>query len=253
MKLNTKNINRYTALMINNSVSKLNKEVNKNSKELNKIYKNVLLDRKGPRALSGYKLDKEEYFIANKLFRPYMEIMNSFESIQNIPIYISSFPFTSKGISKNNYLKYHIENYLQELYIMQQRLITYLKVIDRAYLKTERSDIVHGKIVILTKVVNNTFDQYSKARGSHVHELRYSDNDIDRLSLFDLLSRSEDTDFSNTMNLGYKLAYKEIRKKWVKKIEDDSNGIIKLLDVYLNVLYKLITKKDKIIYPWDKI
>ncbi len=42
------------------------------------------------------------YFVANKLFRPFSEIASSIESIENIPIYVRTFPYTRQGVSKIN-------------------------------------------------------------------------------------------------------------------------------------------------------
>ena len=77
------------------------------------------------------KLSPNEYFIANKLFRPLKEIADTIEAIENIPIFAMTFPYKRQGISRAIYLKYHVENYLNELYLLKNRLISYLNLIDK--------------------------------------------------------------------------------------------------------------------------
>ncbi|MEZ4087128.1 MAG: hypothetical protein R3B71_02195 [Candidatus Gracilibacteria bacterium] len=129
------------------------------------------------------------------------------------------------------------------------RLLTYLKVIRRAYKKSSRSEKIKDVTEHLEGFVKDMFRGYNYVRGSHVHQLRYSDPDLDRLSLFDTLTNSENEDFVHLMEFGYKLAFRDIRKKWKKRIEKDSMDLLKGLDIYFDSLYKLLTKKGEFIFP----
>ncbi|MCX6765947.1 MAG: hypothetical protein NT136_03235 [Candidatus Moranbacteria bacterium] len=220
-------------------------------KELAEVLGNVLFDRDGPKALTQKKLSREDEF-AMKLFRLFSEIANSYEALQNIPIYIDVFPFQKKGISKYVYFKYHIENYLNEIYILQQRMLAYLTIIERAYKKSKIKSKVSSATKKLGTLVTSAFSGYIKVRGSHVHFTRYTDEDIDRLSMIDTLARSKDEQFVEKLELLYRLVYKDIRRKWKKKIVEDKKSINRLNEIYFGTLYKTITDKGALVYPWDK-
>jgi hypothetical protein len=129
-------------------------------------------------------------FVGNKIFQPMGEIFNSLWAIENIAIYVRSFPYKRRGILPLNYLQYHIENYLNEIYILKTRLISYLNTLEKAYSKTKQGRIVAKKLKPLRLLVDTAFKAYTEKRGSHVHVSRFKDEDIDRLSTLQVLSIS---------------------------------------------------------------
>jgi hypothetical protein len=194
------------------------------------------------------KISPKDYFIANKLFRPLSEIINTIEAIENNSIYARSFPYKRQGISQAIYLKYHIENYLNELYLLKNRLISYLKLIDKSYKRSKRYKQVAESIFPLYSLVTDSLEGYIRVRGTHVHQYRYSDKDFDRLSTLELLSRGE-KEISNIMQNLYNDAYRETRKVWVKKITTDIVGIHKLLEYYFKGLLAAISKDGELLLP----
>lgn len=164
--------------------------------ESQNVIMNSILGLEGPKSKERDPSPRE-YFIANKLFRPMSEFMYSLEAIENIAVYARSFPYKRQGISRATYLKYHAENYLNELYLLKNRLIAYLKLIGKSYKKSEISKHVAKTISPLYTVVSKTLKGYIQVRGAHVHKHRYSDDDFDRLSALELLSRG-----ATKINLG---------------------------------------------------
>jgi hypothetical protein len=219
----------------------------KEKKELGKSLMDSILGANVSSSVSR-NISPKEYFIANKLFRPLSEIINTIEAIENIAIYARSFPYKRQGISQAIYLKYHIENYLNELYLLKNRLISYLKVIDKSYKRSKRYEQVAKSIGPLYSLVGNILEGYIKVRGTHVHQYRYSDNDFNRLSTLELLSRGEE-EFSKIIKNLYNDAYRETRKIWVEKIKTDIVGIHKLLEYYFKGLLTAISKDGELIFP----
>ncbi len=251
MDFYTRKIKVYSSFLSKLSVKKIKLFRKKTKKrELEKIFVNQLLGSE-PTQLTGAKLDREDNLIVNKLFRPFYEIANSYESIQNIPIYIGVFPFQEKQVSKVSYIRYNIENYLQELYILRLRLLVYLTTIERAYKKSRISEKVSKKATNLKNLVEKMFENYIKVRGSHVHVARYADSDVDRLSLFEVLTKSSDDEFVKNIKLGRELVFREVRKKWKRKIKNDSKEIHKFLEVYFDTIHEVITENNKLVYPWE--
>ncbi len=208
---------------------------------------NTIFGHEGPRS-TDHTNSPYELFIASKLFKPMSEILNTIEAIENIAVYARSFPYKRQGVSRVAYLKYHVENYLHELYLLKNRLISYLKLVERAYKKSEISEHVHNSILPLYKIINNALKGYIDVRGTHVHQNRYTDNDFDRLSSLELLSRGQDQ-FGVVMNNLLDSAYTETRKKWNKTIKTDISALVSLLEHYFETLLRAITINGELIFP----
>lgn len=246
-----KNTRKYLDLVlrVENSFSDL--DDTKTKKEFGEAVRNIIFDIDGRRTISK-KPGKKELFHAKRIFRPLSEVLNSFESIQNISVYIRSFPYKRQGISEVNYLRYHIENYLNELYILKLRLERYLKTLSRAYKRTKWKDQINKIVEKLNSYVQQAFEVSINARGYHIHEYRYTDDDLDRLSTLNLYSNASDEKLANIAKSLFGSAYRDIRKKWVKKIESDMKGIHDLLELYFKGLTPIISENGKIIYPFDQ-
>ncbi|MCG7851885.1 MAG: hypothetical protein MIO92_05130 [Methanosarcinaceae archaeon] len=242
-----KNTSKYFEMLFSLAREITKPELKEGNEELQSVIKNTILGIEGPRTVER-NVSPREYFIANKLYRPMSEIMTSVETIENIAIYARSFPYKRQGVSRITYLKYHVENYLNELYLLKNRLIAYLKVIERSYSKSDISEHVAKTISLQYKVVSKVLKGYIEIRGTHVHKHRYSDDDFDRLSMLELLSRSNSDDsFEKIMNFLSNKAYSEIKKKWVDKIKSDIKGIYSLLETYFEAVLLAISEDGNVI------
>jgi hypothetical protein len=213
---------------------------------------NSILGLQGPKSINRNPTSYE-YFISNKLFRPLSEIIQTVQSIENIAVYIKSFPYKRQKISRVAYLKYHVENYLNEIYVLKNRLISYLQLIDKSYKKSTAGSEVSKKTLPLYTLTSEALKNYTDIRGAHVHKYRYSDDDFDRLSSLELLTMVEREDkFGIIMVNLSNQAYSEIRTKWVKKINSDITEINRLLEIYFENILLAITKDEELIFP-DKI
>jgi hypothetical protein len=75
------------------------------------------------------------------------------------------------------------------------------------------------------------------------------DGDLSRLQTLSLFSNTKDM-LGSITKLFFEIDYKDIRKKWRKKIEVGIKNIHELLDVYFVNLTNIISINDKIIYPF---
>ncbi len=104
--------------------------------ELNSVLQSQLFDLPGPSHIETNPR-KEELFIL-KVFNGFTEISDSFDSLKNCEIYIKRVPFPESKVSRVSYLRFVIEGYLNEMYILKERLDAYLKVLQRAYRMSAR-------------------------------------------------------------------------------------------------------------------
>ena len=218
--------------------------------ELGKVIYNYIFEINGPKKISKKPSDKS-IFLWNVLFRPLGEIIESFETIKNISLFINSFPYKTSKISKVKFLQYHIANYLNELYILQNRLKLYLTKIQRGYRKSNNHTIIKTMCKPLSENVNSIFKVKFDARGIHVHEKRYSDRELDRISSLELLTLGSDNnkERSDFIQLYFITEYKKVRRKWTIRLKKDIKYLESILETYFEVLLTLITDKGAISYP----
>ncbi len=219
----------------------------KHQAESQEVIMNSILAIDGKKAVIRNNSPKEN-FIANKLFRPMTEILNSLESIENIAFYTQNFPYEDEALSKVSYLKYHVENYLNEIYLLKNRMIAYLKLLVRAYKKSKYSEYVFKTISPLFSLISKGLDGYIKIRGAHVHENRYSDIDFDRLTTLEFFANRHG-ELSKPMSHLLNRAYTETETKWVDNIKQALEGIKKIIEFYFSTLIEAITEGGLLIFP----
>lgn len=223
------------------------------NEELGKVLYNDLFDLDGPKKMSASPSSKTK-FVANILFSPFSEILDSLESINSIYIFIRSFPYKSKKISRVRFLKYHIGNYLNELYMLQIRLKNYLTKIQRGYRKSDTFSLINPIFKLLSEDIENTFKPCFDLRGLHIHKNRYTDKELSRLSGLEILTIRNDNNEKRTkfINSYFIAEYNKVKKKWVNSIKEDLKSIETILEDYFEILIRTITTKGKITYPSNK-
>jgi hypothetical protein len=183
-----------------------------------------------------------------KAHQPLSEVIASLQKIADIPIYICNYRYEDEGVSRLNYLRYHIEAYFNELYILQDRLGKYPVVLKRAYRSHERSDDIDKACDKLKSLVDGVFEGFKKLRGAHVHEERYDDSDLRRLSLLESLSQS-DGGIPKEIEKLFHETFDATCKKWVSVIEENFNAFGDLMDGYFRILGTVLLTDDKLVLP----
>jgi predicted transcriptional regulator with HTH domain len=168
--------------------------------------------------------------LAQKLLFGFSEILESVDNLHNIAVYVRRFPYTNSGVEKGAYLRYHVENYLQELYILKERLKSYLTAIARAYRLDPRGPRLRAIAKAIEKHFHEAFAGTLRARGAHVHQHRYSDMDLERLKGLELVRESAG------LQSWYENVYRETRRRKLKWIKGTNRSVDQLLDVYFEYL-----------------
>lgn len=171
------------------------------------------------------------------LFYGYAEIVKSVDALKNIEIYIAVFPYAKKKVSRSEHLAYHYSNYLQELYVLRERLQAHQTFITRAYRKDPRFSRVKSAMAALEDMISRSLDPIIGVRSNHVHKSRFEHDDFRRLTLIELFQKSPITDdgkdeFTKLLPEYYKSTYRDLRKKWLAIIKENNKAIATLLDVF---------------------
>ena len=198
------------------------------------------------------KLENDDYFSTHKgiefiIFNGFSEISNSLITLRLIERFIEINPPKEDGINYSNYLTYHVHNYLQEMYILKERLKTYSKKIQRNYSKVINGDgvtkIVESLMQIITKALSGITGD-GGARNLHVHSEKFKDDELNWLSSTTFLA-----DFENEFKIQSEIAYEMAKNKWYKTIKDNNNELDNLIDMYFNTIHAIISIDNKVVLP----
>jgi len=220
----------------------------KEEKATNERIKATLFGKKIPKKYQKSTPIKPKERILADTFYDYSEISESLSRIEMISILIKQYPampsWKKCGITKTQYLRYHYENFLNEIYIFKERVRLFLKHIERRCKR--RSMIDDAKLV---KKMNDVFEgalnDICDVRARHVHERRYKDEKIDQLEGLEIYSAYVDPQFDWFKNREYKALRMELSKQIIdiKKQLDGSLNVI--LEAIKHIIFKKLLKLQK--------
>lgn len=198
---------------------------------------NLLFDKNEPVELTEASNAEDNAPI--ELFHRMFEIETSVQNLLDAEVYIRRFPFTKTRVNKTGYLGYVFVNYLNEVYLLKQRLKSLLKLIEDMYGNGSRRKEVKKVTQPLFQLISTAFENIVTARSMHVHKERYSDKQLEKLGILEMISKS---DKENKFNwLGYfGWQYRDIRKKREKQIREMNQEIEELLDYFFSQLYPIV-------------
>lgn len=193
---------------------------------------------------SNIELNNEDK-LALKLFNYYSEIEQSYDRLLDAEIYIKRFPFRNTRIKKVNYLEHQVTTYLNEVYILQERLKINLKIIEKCYKQNRNILTVKKQTKKVNKIISDSFKNIIDTRGMHIHEQSFSDPDLNQLMLMESFLEE-----IPTLNLFYRLKYNQARKKWKGIIEKNNKDTETVLIKYYYYTYPLVFNRNgKLIIP----
>jgi hypothetical protein len=175
------------------------------------------------------------------LFYGLHEIIESYDLLKDFEIFIKVFPYNRYNISKARYLRFIIGTYLNEMYIFKERLVAYIKTIEKEYRSTRRYLDVKGIINPLYHTVISSLNNICEVRNSHVHVNRYYDNSINRVIGFELVTQGDNT---GTFYPRFEREYKKIRSEWKKTIKENNRAVNELLDYVSAELMDIVFKNN---------
>jgi hypothetical protein len=157
-------------------------------------------------------------------------------------LYSNPSPFIKTKIPNARYLNYHMHSYFNNVYILKERMTSFLQRMKRSSNNIETKRITDS----FSAVIDTYFEKYGKIRNEHTHRIRYIDSDISRLETFECYYRSC---FFNKTTLIKKshvsMAYSEVKKSWLKFMKTSNISLIDLVSQYFNFIIELILDKNE--------
>ena len=200
--------------------------------KMREVIRNILFDESGDRNL-GIDVSQRERTL-QKMLSGFAEIKNAYIVLNDVAVYIKRFPNKNLKVPKSRFLKYHVGNYLNEIYILRERLESYQKIITRAYKHDSRLEGLASQLKKLDVLLSG-FDNIIKLRGQHVHQERYNDENFDRLYFYEMMVENNVDVFGDM----YSIALRDYRQKWLKTIQANNNSIKEILSRYFAILYPI--------------
>lgn len=200
-----------------------------------KVWTNYLFDLPGPRVLHRKVSPPEELF--RFVFYGFNEIAETYEHLQDFEVYMRRFPYQRSRISNPRHLSHTIETYLNEVYVLQQRLLSYGRRVRRYAEKRTAKAEVSAVADALERMVLTAFKGIVRTRGTSVHEARYKDDDVSRLGTLDLLVNHG---HMSGLKGFYTAETGRIRRKWQTTIRNNNREIKRLLNLYFSALHPYV-------------
>jgi len=175
--------------------------------------------------------------VFSEIFSGFTEIGSALDALALIEELLRLAPPRSKRVDKDSYLKFLVGSYLQEMYILEQRLTAYATKLSRLY----RKPLLLGTV---KSVVYEPLKELINTRGAHVHKRRFSDERLDSVSTLAFFRR-EGHELGEDLESEYKLAQLE----WSKRVRDNNRATRRIIDQYCALLEVVICKDGKVTFP----
>ncbi len=186
-----------------------------------------------------------EEFLMDIAFN-YFEISDSLSRLEMIVLLIKQYPalpsWKKEGITQTRYLRYHYENFLNEIYLFKERVLLLLRDIKK---KCKKNNLKKEAETIkkLEEIFIKSLDNACKVRGRHVHVRRYKSDKIEQLENLELFSENGYLDLLR--KLEYRPLRRELSKEITKMRKDLETVMNKILDKITNITFKKLKAKYK--------
>ena len=212
------------------------------SQEFKAVLCNRLSGKPGPTQVQRKQTSDDKRLA--RLSHGWEEISECRERLGHSEVYVRQYPtyrsFKTKRITKVTDLRYHIEKYFEEMYILKERLKSYIKVVESLRPNDQSANRVLNS---LKTVARQTLYPITRTiRGSHVHNSRYRDSGIDRLvTLGVVISELHlNSKLDKASRVYFKSVYSRERNEWARRIQANNKEVDRLLDAYFDALYPLV-------------
>lgn len=190
------------------------------------------------------ELPPEERFAVDT-FHGFMEIRGTLERLHDIELYVRRFPYRGSRVTRERYLRFHIEAYFHEAYILRERLSAFGKRSTRAYKRGARRER-SVRVAQQLETIVASLDDVVEVRSRHVHESRFEEMRLLNLATLELIERnSRDPIWSQLLKGHYPL----VRRYWAGWVREMNSSIEELLNMYFVSLHPLMFEEHVLVLP----
>lgn len=108
--------------------------------------------------------------LVKKYFEMMIRIKSALEKVQKYPLYFVEFYPSSESITKQEALEHNIHSLLQDIYILREKILTFLNMLKKDLLKiSENKDEVEQALDFLKGQLIESFENAVTTRNTHTH------------------------------------------------------------------------------------
>lgn len=207
--------------------------------EMRKALNNLLFDKDDPVEFLDQNSPRDRAPVV--LFYSLFEINTAVQNLSDTEIYIRRFPYKDTPITRIRYLRYIFVNYLNEIYLLKQRLKAFLQLVEELYANGIRRKDVRKVTQPLFRYISQVFESIVDARSSHIHKEHYTDRQLEKLEILELTTGDFDLEKNRLSWPDYfHWQYREIRKQKEKQVREINKSVKVILNTVFSELYPIV-------------
>jgi hypothetical protein len=184
----------------------------------------------------------ERYWIG--WMEEFTEINSSIERLNQTLVYMTHFPasraFRFHGLTEADWLRFHIEVYMQEVYILHSRLTHFLRRVEKtAIASRDKGGLILAKS--MQRTVDTSLDAILKVRGRHVHEYRFQDPELRNLDSLVLITKAGKV---RQLRFFRRLKYLAALEKWRKQLLNNNKELQKMCVFLFEEATAILTRNE---------
>lgn len=146
---------------------------------------------------------------------------------------------------KSEYLLFQIQCHLHELYILKEKLISFVNIIKKRYRKTINGDSYNS----IFETINTSLSHVVNTRNGHVHSSRFHTYELNTLALAKLSCKYR---INLEAEIEAELYFLDQQAQWSKQIRKNNEETKNLIEFCYGFIYTIITFKGDFAYPEEK-
>lgn len=178
------------------------------------------------------------------------EITETLEIMRDIEVYVRRFPYGRTRITKTRHLIFNISSYLNEFYLLHERVESLVAWVAKKYRKDERPELQH--LQDMTGRFRASASNVIETRGVHVHKKRYGDPELNRAATWELIAGDVPTYGRDAAFAADQLAtiYSKERSDWTARIKRNNDTTEALLDpIFLAFRAVILKDQEEVRWP----
>jgi hypothetical protein len=176
----------------------------------------------------------DELFL-EEVFDWVVEITETYERLLDVELYVRRFPFQRTRINKFRYLRFSVEAYLHEAYMLSERLAGLRNYLVKAYRNDARAATIRTVKRQLSGLISERLGALLDARGKHVHRDRFSDLEIRQLGMMRIVAERKPE-----LRANFEFVYQYTRKKKAAWVRQHNAAIAELLDDFFAIVSPIV-------------
>lgn len=211
--------------------------VENDGEAMGEVTLNHILGLDGPNTLNRPQTETDRF--VSDLFFGFHEVYTSFETLEDIHVYLKRSRFSGTSVAPERYLRFLIESHLSEVYVFQERWKVHVTQLKRKYKTDPASVEIRELCQQVLKLLGQALEPLIRVRGQHVHKVRFSHEGLERLESIALLRRHPDDRVRRLMATHYKGEYRKVRGDLLQWVATANKTIGHLLDTFCDALFPI--------------